>query len=182
MKKIIVIIVILIGAVVLFYTLRNNASNETGTPVVDKNGVFRPDPSNATFTFYDGPITLSAGRNEREIAPGSAFTEETILMDKFAYGDINADVKEDTILLLARYGAGSGTFIYVATFVSGPVTYRGSGAIYIGDRISPQSISINGGIVTVEYLDREIDESLAVEPTVPTSKQFVYRNGEFQER
>ena len=176
MKKIIVIAVILVAAVLL-YTMRDKfPAKEARTPQVSENGLFRPDPSSATFTFDDGSITLSMGRNE------SASGEETILLNKFAYGDINADDKEDTALLLARYGDGSGTFIYLGTYVSGPVTYRGSKVIFIGDRIAPQSISIKQGIVTVEYLDRRPDEALATEPTVPVSKQFVYRNGEFQEK
>ena len=182
MKKIIVIIVIL-AAAVFFYTIRGKSpTEEVGTPQINENGAFRPDPSSATFIFDDGSIILSAGRNERSVTPGSALVEETVLLDKFAYGDINADDKEDTVLFLARYGGGSGTFIYLAAFVSGPVTYRGSKATFIGDRISPQSISISRGIVTVEYLDRGPDEALVAEPTVRVSKQFVYKNGEFQEK
>jgi len=182
MKKI-VFAVVIVGVIIGYFVIRDSYSTDkTGTPVISENGVFHPDPSNATFTFDDEAITLSAGRNERSIAPGSALVEETILLDKFAYGDINADGKEDTVLFLARYGAGSGTFIYLAAFVSGPVTYRGSKATFIGDRISPQSISISRGIVTVEYLDRGPDEALVAEPTVRVSKQFVYKNGEFQEK
>ena len=105
-----------------------------------------------------------------------------MLLDKFAYGDINADGKEDAIVFLARYGSGSGTFIYLAAFVSGPVTYRGTRVTYLGDRISPQSISINEGIVTVKYLDRRLDEALAVEPTVRMTKEFTFEDGGFQER
>lgn len=176
MKKAVIIIIIL-ASILLLYTMRDKfPAKEASTPQVSENGLFRPDPSSATFTFDDGPITLSMGRNE------GASGEETILLNKFAYGDINADDKEDTALLLARYGGGSGTFIYLAAFVSGPVTYRGSKVIFIGDRIAPQSISIKQGIVTVEYLDRRPDEALATEPTVPVSKQFVYRNGEFQDK
>ena len=160
----------------------DSSTNKTGTLSKSEGGVFHPDPSNATFIFDEEAITLSAGRNEKKVLPGNTLVEETILLDKFAYGDINADGKEDTVLFLARYGAGSGTFIYLAAFVSGPVTYRGTEATFIGDRIAPQSVSINGGGVTVEYLDRGADEALAAEPTVATSKRFVYRAGEFQER
>ena len=182
MKKIIITIIV-IGAIALLYAMRDNTSvNKTSEPTVDDDSNFRPDPSNATFVIDNESITLSRGRNEREITPGSTLTEETVLLDKFAYGDLNSDGKVDTAILLARYGGGSGTFIYVAVFVSGPVTYRGSQAIFIGDRIAPQSISINGGIVTVEYLDRGPDEAFAAEPTIPTSKQFIYKNGEFVER
>ena len=184
MKKI-VIFIIIIGVAFFFFFTRDDSSpaEQVETPAENENGSFRPDPSNAIFIFDDGPITLSAGRNERAVPTGSAFVEETVLLDKYAYGDINADGKTDTALFLVRFGAGSGTFIYLAAFVSGPVTYRGSKTIFIGDRISPQSISINNNsIVQVDYLDRGPDESFADVPTVPISKQFIYRGGEFQER
>ena len=182
MRKVIVVIVIIV-AVALFYAMRDKSpAEEARTPQVNENGTFRPDPSNATFIIDDEGITLSAGRNERNIAPGSALVEETVLLDQFAYGDINADGKEDAVFFLARYGGGSGTFIYLAAFVSGPVTYRGSEATFIGDRVSPQSISIDNSTITVKYLDRAADEPLAAEPTVLTTKQFSYRAGGFEER
>ncbi len=183
MKKIIVLAIIL-GIALVFYTMRNNKSpaEEAGTSKVSENGTFHPDPSNATFTIDDEETTLSAGRNERNVAPGSALVEETVLLDQFAYGDINADGKEDAVFFLARYGGGSGTFIYLAAFVSGPVTYRGSEATFIGDRVSPKSISIDKSAITVKYLDRATDEPLAAEPTIQVSKQFTYRAGGFEER
>lgn len=183
MKKIVLIILILIIGAFLYYALRNNLfTSKTEAPQISEGSDFNPDPSNATFTFESEPVTLSAGRNERTVAPGSAMTEETVLLDKFAYGDINTDDKKDTALLLVQYGAGSGTFTYVAVFVSGPLTYKGSEAVFIGDRIVPQSISISNGIVTVTYLDRKSNESMTTEPTVLVSKEFVFKNGEFQEK
>ena len=186
MKKFLAIAVVIIIVVVFYFIFKDDSyvvpQTEEGAVSQNENGSFRPDPSNASFTFSDGVITLSGGRNEREIAPGSAFMEETVLLEKFAYGDINSDDKEDTALFLARYGAGSGTFIYLAGYISGPVTYRGTETVLIGDRISPQNISINNGVVTIEYLDRAPGEALAVEPTVPVSKQFVFKAGIFQER
>lgn len=151
--------------------------------MADGNNAFHPDPSNATFIFDDGPITLSDGRSMRAATPQSALSEEIAIIDTVAYGDINQDNKEDTVLLLTRYGGGSGTFIYAAAFVSGPVSYKGSRVLFIGDRVAPQSISINRGIITVEYLDRNPSEAFAAEPTVLTSKQFIYSNStNLQER
>ncbi|MDP2704786.1 MAG: hypothetical protein Q8O71_00055 [bacterium] len=189
MKKFfITVVVLIIGAAALYYALWfyvvriNFPTDDNRTSITNEDGDLRPDPSNATFIFDDGVITLSQGRNERVITPGSDFTEETALLDKLAYGDINNDKKEDVAVLLTRYGGGSGTFIYLAVFVSGPVTYRGSNAIFLGDRISPQSISISNRVITLEYLDRKSDEPFAAEPTVLVSKQFVYLNGELRER
>lgn len=181
-KVIIAIVIILVGVSLYLMFSGSSTKNKARTPTISVDGNFHPDPSNATFTFDDGPITLSAGRHEAVIAPGSAFTEEITLLDEFAYGDINQDGKNDTVLLLAQYGGGSGTFIYLAAYVSGPVNYKGSEATFIGDRVAIQSISINGENVLVKYLDRGADESFAAEPTIATSKQFIYRASEFQER
>lgn len=182
MKKLIVIIVLIILAA-FFYVMRSNSpANTNQTPETDGVSTFHPDPSNATFILDNESITLSRGKNSKSVVPGSAFIEETILMDNFAYGDINADGKEDTALFLARSGGGSGTFIYLGAYISGPVTYKGSSAVFVGDRIAPQSISISKGVVTVKYLDRKDGEAFATEPTVPVSKQFIFKNGGFQEK
>lgn len=187
MNKFSIIIAILVIAIAaLFYFFSKEKSGpmeeEILVPTGEEARNFRPNPSNATFVFDDGAITLSGGKTEKAVAPGSAITEEIVLMDKFAYGDINADGRDDTALLLARYGGGSGVFIYAAAFVSGTVTYRGSNVFFLGDRIAPQSISIDQGVIKVEYLDREPNEALAAEPTVPRTKQLVYRNGDLLER
>lgn len=186
MRKFILIAVVVVGLIIIGYFIVRNSSSPKDTPEIplaseNSNGQ-HPDPANATFNFEDGPVTLSAGKNERTVAPGSAMIEETIILDKFAYGDINSDGKEDTVLFLARYGGGSGTFIYLAAFVSGPIIHRGSNAVFIGDRISPQSIAINKNLITVNYLGRTFDEPFTAEPTIPVTGQFIYKNGELQEK
>ena len=179
MKKLLLIVIIL--AVIGFagyYLFGSDATNPTGTTPTQtsQTGPSQPDPSNATFQFSDAAVTLSSGKNERPVAPGSAFMEETILLENMAYGDLNGDGKNDTALLLARFGAGSGTFVYAAAFISGPVGHRGTNAVFVGDRISPQDISISNGTITVEYLDRSPDEPMTAEPTIESSKSFSLQN------
>jgi hypothetical protein len=182
MKKAI-ILVIIVGALVGLY-FANQRSTEVKMP--EENGTeetsFRPNPSNATFQFDDGPITLSRGRNVREISQGSLLTEETSLTDHIAYGDLNNDNRDDAVVLLMRQGSGSGLFIYVAGFVSGTGAYRGTNAVFIGDRISPTSLSVTNGIITVTYLDRDPNEPYAAEPTISTTKRYALESGILVER
>lgn len=164
--------------VALFYTFQNKFINQnTG---VQEGGKFEPDPSNSTFIFDDSKVTLSNGRGEEKSEDEIPF--ETILLKERASGDLNMDDKNDTVVLLTRSGGGSGTFIYIAAYVSGPISYKGTNAVFIGDRISPRLVTIEDGVATMKYLDRRDDEPFAAEPTVPVSKQFVYKNGEFVER
>ncbi len=184
MKKVVVIIIVVVILGTAFFLLNRSQSIETSikTSPSGTSDTFHPDPSNATFIIDDESITLSAGKNDESVAPSSSAVEETATLDKFAYGDVNADGKTDTVLFLARFGAGSGTFIYLAGFISGPVSYKGSQTFFLGDRIAVQSVVMEKGVVTVKYLDRKTDEAFSAEPTVLVTKQFVYRTGEFQER
>lgn len=177
MKKLLILISIILLAGLLFYSLRDKIVSPDSLTQGDSVG---PDPSSATFIFDDGSVTLSNGRNDEEDENG--LLAETRLLEDRATGDINADGRADTALLLARSGGASGVFIYIAGYVSGPVSYKGTSAIFVGDRVAPESISIKEGIVTLKYLDRGEDEPFSAEPTVPTTKQFVYKNGEFVER
>lgn len=182
MKKLLIIILIAIVAIA-YFGLRNSSSNSnTSTIQENADGSFHPDPSGATFIFDNGAITLSQGKYSRALAPNSVIREETSLTNIRGYGDINNDGKNDAVSILVQSGGASGVFIYLAGYVSGPVTYKGTNAIFIGDRITPQSILINGGNITLSYLDRKPDEPFAAEPTVSTTKTFEYRSGVLQEK
>lgn len=159
MRKLIILILIIIGVAVLYFW---NSGPETSitNPSIQTQG-FKPDPSGANFSGIEGEFSI---------------------LDKKAYGDLNDDTKTDASVFLAESGGGSGVFIYVAAYVSGPINYKGSSAIFLGDRIAPQNISISNGMITVRYLDRKEDEPYAAEPTVSVTKTFVYKNGELEER
>lgn len=182
MKKWITIVVLVILA--LGYFVWQKGPNEPEiiqAPVSTEERQGHPDPSGGTFIFDDGPMTLSSGRNEKALVPGGSIIEETELLDKIAYGDINRDGKEDAGVFLIRYGAGTGSFTYLAVFASGPVTYRGSETFFLGDRIIVESIDIKNGIIEISYLDRAPNEPLVKEPTLLVTKKFRYANGKLVE-
>lgn len=172
MKKLILLIVIAIIGLGFYFSANKTEINPEDTAAVNS---FKPDPGSATFTFDEGAVTLSNGKSDED-------GEQVELLEQKASGDLNKDGKEDTAVLLASSGGGSGVFIYVAAYVSGPVNYKGTNAIFVGDRISPESLSISNGVIIFNYLDREADEPFGAEPTVLTSKQFVYANGAIEEK
>jgi hypothetical protein len=182
MKKLLIIILLIAVSVFLYTRLDMILPDKTVILPNNENKDFRPDPSSATFTIDDEAVTLSQGRNEQPLTSSSHLTEETTLLDLFAYGDLNSDDKDDTALFLSRNSAGSGTFFYLAAYLSGPVTYKGSEALFIGDRIIPQSIAISQDRVTIHYLDRKTEESFNTTPSIPVTKHFIYKNGSWQEK
>lgn len=175
MKKIIVL-VLLIGALVALFFFKDESGKVRNENTPEQGASFNPDPSNASFDFNNETIVLSQGK--RVTSTG----EETMLLDQTGRGDLNGDGKEDTAVFLARIGGGSGVFIHVAAYVSGPVNYKGTNTIFIGDRVAPQSISIENGVLTATFLDRAEDEPYAAEPTVSVTKEFIYQNGTLEER
>lgn len=176
MKKLFVVILVIIVSIGVWYVLGGKLnSTTTETPSTTTS---RPDASNATFIFDDGLITLKKGLNEQEIAPNSAVVQETTLTDTTEYGDINGDKKDDAIVVLRQTSGGSGVFIYLAAYVSGPVNYKGTNVIFIGDRIEPKSVSIKNSVITLNYLDRKSNEPFSSKPTISITQQFIYKNGE----
>ncbi len=181
MKKLLIIIVIAAVAIGLYVWMSSPEEPAADSTTTTVGAGFHPDPSSATFIFDGDTVILSNGRGEStdELV---GLVSTTDLLEERAYGDLNGDGKDDVVVLLSQSGGGSGTFIYTAAFVSGPVGYKGTNAVFLGDRIEPTSVSISNGVATVTYLDRKPDEPYSAEPTVKTTKQFVYQNGEFVEK
>ncbi len=181
MKKLLIFILLLAGLAGIYFWPEPKQEEEKTEKTGEKVGEFQPDPSSATFSFYGEEVSLSNGQHE-SVEDELGSRTETILLEPRGYGDINDDKKADTVVFLVRSGVGSGVFVYVAGFVSGPVNYRGTGAIFLGDRISPVSLSVSGGVVPANYLDRKEDEPLSAEPTVAVSKAFIYRKESMEEK
>lgn len=186
MKKILALIILIAVGYGVWHLYIKTVRTPVPTPNFETSSTAtsttKPDLSNATFQFEDGPITLKKGTNEQEVAPGSAATQETTLTNIVGYGELNGDKKEDAAAIIVQNGAGSGIFFYVVGYISSPTTYKGTSALFLGDRISPESIDIKGEVITVTYLDRKPDEAYDAEPTVRTTKKFVYNGNDLEER
>src|SRR3989344_5525825 len=166
-KKLLILIIIIVAGLAFYKFIEWSRVEPIAPARTGNNSVLEPDPSSGTFLFDDGTITLSQGQARKEF-------EEITILEKVSYGDINSDNETDTALLLTRSGGGSGTFIYVAAYISGPVGHKGSNTVFLGDRIAPQNIAINNaGVITVSYLDRDPEESFSTEPTISISRQFL---------
>lgn len=174
MKKILFIIILAgIGFGLYTYT-----SNKDGEIEIAKE-TLRPDPSNATFIFEDGSVTLKDGRNDGD---EGMIPTETSINGEPVYADINGDKKNDAVIVLIQNTGGSGLFVYVGAYVSGNVTYKGSNTIFIGDRISPTELSVSPeGLIKLDYLDRADNEPMTETPTLKRTKTLKYSAGVLEE-
>ena len=182
MKKLItfIVVVLIVGGVWCSIHKQSSVSVDTSsTPTgTGSTSAGHPDASNATFMIGDSSVTLKSGKSIVPASDDSATADETDLTQTVSYGDLNGDGKEDEAVVLTDQGGGSGVFIYVAAYVSGNISYKGTNAVFVGDRVAPQSISVKNGVITLTYLDRGPNEPYAADPTIPTTKTYSFANGE----
>lgn len=116
----------------------------------------------ATYTIAGKKVTLKNGISESETV--------TRYFGNDVRTDFDNDGREDSAFIITQETGGSGTFYYVVARLdklSGPI---GSEAVFLGDRISPQSTNIErNNVVTVNYADRKAGESFATAPSVGKS-------------
>jgi hypothetical protein len=147
---------------------------------VSGNGSFA-DPRNATFTVNGRQVPLCDGRHEAEAAPGSAAKAVTAMFGEPAIGDLEGDGGEDAAVLLVQDPGGSGTFYYIAAAIRENGRYRGTEAVFLGDRIFPRRVCIRDGVVVVHYTDRRPGKPMVAPPSVGKSKHLIIRDGRLAE-
>ncbi|MFA6136298.1 MAG: hypothetical protein WC705_03010 [Candidatus Paceibacterota bacterium] len=98
-------------------------------------------------------------------------------------GDINQDGKADAVVILFQNSGGTGTFFYVSAITNSKNAYQpAANSVFLGDRISPQTVEIKQGQIIVNYADRYPWESYAATPSVGKSKYLTFENGLLKEK
>lgn len=92
-------------------------------------------------------------------------------------GDLDGDGASDAAFLFTYDGGGSGTFYYVTVALHKDGGYTGTNAVFLGDRIAPQTTEIRGREVIVNYADRKPGEPMSAQPSVGVSKHLKIENG-----
>jgi heat shock protein HslJ len=125
------------------------------------------DHRNIEYTISGRRVLLVDGVAEESAAPGSAARIVTRYFGNEVRGDLNGDGREDVAFLLTQEPGGSGTFFYAAAALDSPQGLVGSHAVYVGDRIAPQTTELRpDGIIVVNFSDRAPGESFATPPSV----------------
>ncbi len=119
------------------------------------------DYANATYRIENEDVTLSRGTRSVPAAPGSATQHVTRLSGHPECGRF--EKKAAAAVFIVDDPGGSGTFFYVGVALAdGPAT----NAVFLGDRIAPQSIVFRGNGIVVTYLDRKPNDPMAAKPTL----------------
>jgi len=174
-------IVLLVGIFILLagsmYFVAFQSNKEQGA--VTEQIVAAQDHKNATYIIEGRPITLVNGLSEIAAAPDSASKITTRYFGNEVRHDLNDDGREDVAFLLTQESGGSGIFYYVVAALNTPTGYLGSQAVFLGDRIAPQTTHMDEGkttrgsdrknVIVVNYAVRAADEPLTASPSIGKS-------------
>jgi hypothetical protein len=185
MWKSLALVVLVAAGAALFFLLprfKNPTGGITNTMPSSTAVVF--DPLNAAYTIDGSVVNLVNGSASEEAAPGSVEMIVTKVFGQPTVGDINGDGKADAAVILVRDGGGSGTFYYAVVAINNSEenvtgsgnSALGTNAIFLGDRIAPDTMQIANGIVTVNYADRTAGEPMSATPSVGVSKYLMVIN------
>jgi len=160
-------IVILVALVVIVAALYagSNVEGPTGS-----NPPKTFDPANATYRIDGAPVTLVEGRSSAAAAPGSATQVTTSIFGEPVSGDLNGDGTPDAAMVIVQNPGGSGTFYYVVAAINASNVAEGTNAVLLGDRIAPQTISIENGQIVVNYAERKPSEPMSSPPSIGVTK------------
>lgn len=126
----------------------------------DKTKTVKNDPLNITYNVAGKYFRLVNGKAEKD---------NVAVFGQPVYGDLNGDGVSDAVMYLTENSGGSGTFFYVVEAINKGGVYKGTNAMFVGDRIAPQNIEIQKGVAVVNYADRNPGESFAVQPSLGKS-------------
>jgi hypothetical protein len=159
------------------YFVAFQSNKEQGA--VTEQIVAAQDHKNATYIIEGRPITLVNGLSEIAAAPDSASKITTRYFGNEVRHDLNDDGREDVAFLLTQESGGSGIFYYVVAALNTPTGYLGSQAVFLGDRIAPQTTHMDEGkttrgsdrknVIVVNYAVRAADEPLTASPSIGKS-------------
>lgn len=129
------------------------------------------DPANMAYSVEGNTFELVNGHAAIAVPDIPGIMNELSIFGKSVYGDLDGDGDMDAAVWLVNEPGGTGVFYYGALVLNeSPV--RTTTAVFLGDRISPESIIINGDVAEYHFLDRETDEPYTAEPTVTKVKEL----------
>jgi heat shock protein HslJ len=159
-KKLMYIILALI--IIIVIALASSVSRKV------QNDTFAVDAYNATYIVEGKKVQLvNSATGETTDTPGS-----TRYFGKETQGDLNGDGRTDVAFIITRSEGGSGTFYYLVAGLNMDKGYQGTHAVLVGDRITPQTTSVNGKTVIVNYADRAAGQPMTTAPTVAKTLRF----------
>lgn len=167
------------GAVIL---LAQAAACAGDRPPAGDSGLEAPNanPGDALYTLpplttgEQDTVRLVAGEYTRRYDESSATVRRVFLSDFVAGGELDDRAGEDVAVILVDQPGGSGTFYYLAALMRRGEGWESLTAVFLGDRIRIDSLSIDSDdrAIAVTFRTRAEGVAMAGEPTVTQTRRY----------
>ncbi len=119
-------------------------------------------------------VRLVAGEYRRRYDESSATLRRVFLSGLVARGELDGRVGEDAAVILVDQPGGSGTFHHLAALMRRADGWESPAAVFLGDRIRIDSLSIQSddGTISVTFRTRAEGAPMAAEPTVTQTRRY----------
>ncbi len=152
---------ILVGGLFLVNSYIYNEKQGDGLPT---------DFAEVTFWISNEPVTMVDGGAEARTDLGGDSVTTIRYFGNEVEHDLDGDGVDDVVFLVTQETGGSGTFYYAVGALKREGGYIGTHAVFLGDRIAPQTIEAGEGRqVVVNYADRAPGEPFTTPPSVGKS-------------
>lgn len=124
------------------------------------------NPLNTSYTIEGEIFLLEDGKYEGSKVKVKAWGEPI-------FGDLNSDGEDDAAMIFTFDEESDKVLYYIAAAIKDGNDYQGTNAVLIGDRVSPQNISVENSQIAVSYKDRGKDDEMTVSPYIEISRKFL---------
>lgn len=143
---------------------KSDTTKPADTTIVEKT--LKNDPSNMTYTIEDEAFVLTNGTGKATSSVDSVITSSVMIFGTPTYGDLDQDGDTDAAVLLMEQSGGTGSFYYGVLTINEGDKYVSTNALFLGDRIAPQTVEIQNGKALFNFADRKEDEPMATPPSI----------------
>lgn len=106
-----------------------------------------------------GSVEVSKLKQSEEEATAMVFSAVPKIPSQYfgdeVFGDLNSDGRNDVAFIMDEFSE-DGLVHYVATALKSDNGYIGTNLIYLGDKIEPNKINIENGLIVIDYVDFSI--------------------------
>lgn len=119
-------------------------------------------------------VRLVGGEYLHRYDESAATVRRVSLSDFAARGELDGNPGEDAAVILIDQPGGSGTFYYLAALVRREEGWESVTAVFLGDRIRIESLTIDSDVreISVTLRTRAEGVAMAVEPTVVQTQSY----------
>lgn len=163
------VFVLVVIALSIFAIVRmQNYEPMMDVPIDGTENITQVDPLNMTYNVDGQVFTLVDGKAEVSI-PESTTKNSLYLFGQPVSADFDTDGDTDQALWLMNDAGGTGKFYYAVLVMNDGLGGKPTNAMFLGDRIAPQSVAIEEGRAVYNFAERKPGEPMTTEPSVGKS-------------